>query len=34
MLDTTNYRKSVDQMLRLLYVLDCDIELVVRDRSA
>jgi hypothetical protein len=34
MLDTTNYRKSVDQMLRLLYVLDCDVEFVVRDRSA
>ena len=34
MLDTTNYRKSVDQMLRLLYVLDCDVDFVVRDRSA
>jgi hypothetical protein len=30
LLDQTNYRKSVDQLLRLLQVLDCDVELVVR----
>jgi hypothetical protein len=30
LLDTTNYRKSVDQMLALLYVLDCEVDLVVR----
>lgn len=30
LLDTTNYRKSVDQMLTLLYVLDCEVDLVVR----
>jgi len=30
LLDPTNYRKSVDQMLQLLYVLDCDIEVVVK----
>jgi hypothetical protein len=30
LLDTTNYRKSVDQMLALLHVLDCEVDLVVR----
>ncbi|MGB3941492.1 MAG: hypothetical protein WBK96_08375 [Candidatus Manganitrophaceae bacterium] len=30
LLDTTNYRKSVDQ----LHVLDCDVDLVVRAKSA
>jgi hypothetical protein len=34
LLDQTNYRKSLDQMLRLLQVLDCDVELVVRAKSA
>lgn len=34
LLDPTNYRKTVDQMLKLLHVLDCDVELVVRDRKA
>jgi len=34
LLDQTNYRKSVDQLLSLLHVLDCDVDLVVRDRSA
>ena len=34
LLDQTNYRKSVDQMLRLRQVLDCDVELVVRAKSA
>lgn len=34
LLDQTNYRKSVDQLLRLLQVLDCDVELVVRARTA
>jgi hypothetical protein len=34
LLDQTNYRKSVDQMLRLLQVLDCDVQLVVRAKSA
>lgn len=34
LLDQTNYSKSVDQMLRLLQVLDCDVELVVRTKSA
>lgn len=34
LLDQTNYRKSVDQLLRLLQVLDHDVELVVRPKSA
>jgi Cro/C1-type HTH DNA-binding domain len=33
LLDQTNYRKSVDQLLALLHVLDCDVDLVVRARS-
>lgn len=33
-LDPSNYRKSVDQVLQLLHVLDCEVELVVRDRAA
>ncbi len=34
LLDQTNYRKSVDQVLGLLRVLDCDVDFVVRTRSA
>jgi len=34
LLDTTNYRKSVRQMLGLLAALDCEVDLVVRDREA
>ena len=34
LLDQTNYRKSVDQILTLLHVLDCDVDLVVRTKSA
>ncbi len=34
LLDQKNYRKSVDQLLALLRVLDCDVELIVRARSA
>ena len=34
LLDQTNYRKSVDQLLRLLNVLECDVDLVVRAKSA
>lgn len=33
LLDQTNYRKSVDQLLSLLQVLDCDVELIVRPRT-
>ncbi len=34
LLDQKNYRKSVDQLLSLLQVLDCDVDLVVRAKSA
>ena len=34
LLDQTNYNKSVDQMLSLLAVLDCEVDLVVRKKSA
>lgn len=34
LLDQTNYRKSVDQMLALLQVLNCDVDLVVRTKTA
>ena len=34
LLDQTNYRKRMDQLLSLLHVLDCDVDLVVRAHSA
>ena len=34
LLDQTNYRKLVDQLLSLLAALDCDVDLVVRARTA
>ena len=34
LLDSTNYRKSVDKVLLLLHVLDCEVDLVVRSKSA
>ena len=34
LLDQTNYRKSVDQLVALLRVLDCDVDLVVRAKTA
>ena len=34
LLDQTNYRKTVDQLLSLLHVLDCDVDLVVRAHRA
>ena len=33
LLDQANYRKSVDQLLGLLQVLDCDVDLVVRAKK-
>lgn len=33
LLDQKNYQKSVDQLLSLLSVLDCDVELIVRTRK-
>jgi hypothetical protein len=34
LLDQTNYRKSIDQVLALLQVLNCDVDLVVRTKTA
>ncbi len=34
LLDQTNYRKSIDQMLLLLNVLDCEVDVIVRAKSA
>jgi DNA-binding TFAR19-related protein (PDSD5 family) len=34
LLDQKNYRKTVDQVLRLLRVLDCDVDFVVKARRA
>ncbi len=34
LLDQTNYRKSIDQLLSLLHVLDCDVNLIVRAHRA
>ena len=34
LLDQTNYRKSVDQVLALLQVLNCDVDLIVRTKTA
>ena len=34
LLDQTNYRKSIDQVLSLLHVLDCEVRMVVRTKSA
>ena len=33
-LDQTNYRKSIGQVLTLLQVLNCDVDLVVRKKTA
>jgi len=34
LLDQTNYRKSIDQLLSLLQFLDCDVRLVIRPKTA
>ena len=34
LLDQKNYAKTVDQLLRLLSVLDCDVDLVIRAKTA
>lgn len=34
LLDPANYRKSVDRVLFLLHVLDCDVDLIIRAKSA
>ena len=34
LLDQTNYRKSLKQLLALLSILDCEVEFVVRERRS
>jgi hypothetical protein len=34
LLDQTNYRKSLDQLVSLLQILDCDVQLAVRPKTA
>ena len=34
LLDQTNYQKSLDQLVSLLQLLECDVDLVVRKKSA
>ena len=34
LLDQTNDRKSIDQVLALLQVLDCEVDLIVRTKTA
>ena len=34
LLDQTNYRKSIGQLLSLLHILDCDVDVVVRTRKS
>jgi hypothetical protein len=34
LLDQTNTRKSIGQMLSLLHILDCDVELIVKKRKS
>jgi hypothetical protein len=33
LLDPTNYRKSIGQLMALLEILDCEVEVVVRDKG-
>lgn len=33
LLDPTNYKKSMGQLISLLEILDCEVELVVRDKA-
>jgi hypothetical protein len=34
LLDQTNYKKSIDQVVSLLQILECDVDLVVRAKTA
>jgi len=34
LLDQTNYRKSMGQLLSLLHILDCEVDVVVRTRKS
>lgn len=32
LLDQTNYKKSIDQLMALLHILDCDVDLVIKKK--
>ncbi len=32
LLDQTNYKKSIDQLIVLLHILDCEVDLVVKEK--
>jgi hypothetical protein len=34
LLDQSNYRKTIGQMMALLHILDCEVDIVVRAKSA
>jgi len=34
LIDSTNYRKSIDKLLLLFHILDCEIDLIVREKNA
>ena len=34
LLDQTNYKKSLDQLLSLLQILECDVDFVIQEREA
>jgi hypothetical protein len=34
LLDQTNYKKSIGQLLSLLHILDCDVDVIVRSRKS
>ena len=34
LLNQTNYRKSMSQLLSLLHILDCDVDFIVKDRPS
>lgn len=33
LLDQTNYKKSIDQLTALLHILDCEVDLVVKEKD-
>ena len=34
LLDQTNYKKSIDQLMALLHILDCEVDLVVKKKRS
>ncbi|NKB70287.1 MAG: helix-turn-helix domain-containing protein [Candidatus Latescibacteria bacterium] len=32
LLDQTNYKKSIDQLMALLHILDCEVDLVIKEK--